>query len=276
VLRALTSPRMLGLHVLAVIATLATVLLGVWQYDVWHSSRNAEAQDLASAPSRPLSRVMSPDDPYPANAIGRPVSFRGEWLPQDTMFVANQRGGGSTGRAGYWVVTPAAVCAGDCAGRPAMLVVRGWTPSPERAPAPPTGRVEVGGWLQPPDSTDLPDADPTDNVLPALRIADAIQHVRQDIYGAYVISATPGAGLRAVHVPSLPEPDAFTAVRNLFYAFEWWVFAGFAVFLWWRWCSDEVARVTGGTTDPASGPPADDEGESLDAAPSDAEVASNP
>jgi len=36
----------------------------------------------------------------------------------------------------------------------------------------------------------------------------------------------------------------FTSVRNFLYALEWWVFGGFAVYLWWRWCRDEVARVT--------------------------------
>ena len=41
---------------------------------------------------------------------------------------------------------------------------------------------------------------------------------------------------------SLPKPATFTAVRNLLYAVEWWVFGGFAVFLWWRWCRDELER----------------------------------
>ena len=30
----------------------------------------------------------------------------------------------------------------------------------------------------------------------------------------------------------------FTALRNLLYAIEWWVFAGFAAFLWWRYVRD--------------------------------------
>jgi surfeit locus 1 family protein len=42
---------------------------------------------------------------------------------------------------------------------------------------------------------------------------------------------------------ALPEPDAFTSLRNLFYALEWVVFGGFALFLWWRWSRDELDRV---------------------------------
>ena len=29
--------------------------------------------------------------------------------------------------------------------------------------------------------------------------------------------------------------------QNYGYAFQWWLFGGFAVFLWWRWCRDEMA-----------------------------------
>jgi hypothetical protein len=41
---------------------------------------------------------------------------------------------------------------------------------------------------------------------------------------------------------SLPKASTFTGLRNLLYAVEWWVFGGFAVFLWWRWCRDELER----------------------------------
>jgi hypothetical protein len=39
---------------------------------------------------------------------------------------------------------------------------------------------------------------------------------------------------------SLPKPDVTTKLRNLLYALEWWLFGGFAVFIWLRWCLDEV------------------------------------
>ena len=58
-------------------------------------------------------------------------------------------------------------------------------------------------------------------------------------------SPVASTGLSAVTPASLPKPPSFTSLRNLLYALEWWVFAGFAVFVWWRWCRDEVSRVTG-------------------------------
>ena len=49
-------------------------------------------------------------------------------------------------------------------------------------------------------------------------------------------------GLEPASLDQLPQAGRFTAVRNLLYAFEWWVFGLFAAFIWWRWVRDEAAR----------------------------------
>jgi surfeit locus 1 family protein len=259
-LSALTSPRMLGLHVLAVVLTTAAVLLGIWQYDAWATRRDNVSLGLAHAKPQWLSSVMSSDDPFPGDAIGQPVEFGGVWLPADTLYV---RGRHLHGHKGYWAVTPVSVCnpsgpatgtsTRQCAKRSAMLVVRGWTPSIAKAPPAPSGTVDVSGWLQPAEGTGVPDRNPSDDILPQLRVVDAIPHVHQDLYGAYVISRSADTGLERVTPGSLPQPETFTAIRNLLYALEWWAFAGFAVFLWWRWCSDEVHQVIGGGAHGAPG-----------------------
>lgn len=249
VLRVLLSPRMVGVHVVALLAMTAAVWLGAWQYDAWQTRRDTEVTDLANAPAKPLDDVMSADDPFPGDAIGQPVAFDGEWVGEGTFFVAGRE---MADRTGYWVVTPVAVCDGsDCSRRPAMLVVRGWTPDTQDTPVAPTGPVEVTGWLQPPEGSGRQDPNLDDDVLAEVRIADAIQRVDQDLYGAYVISedlsasdsnagTTDGAGLEPVTPASLPEPETFTALRNLLYALEWWVFAAFGLFVWWRWCADAI------------------------------------
>ena len=247
--RPLLASRLWGLHALAVVATTAAVLLGLWQYDAWGSRRDDQAASLADAPAKPLSHVMSSDDPFPGDAVGQPVELAGRWLPRSTLYVADR---GMHGKRGVWAVTPVEVCsdgtAGSaCAGAPAVLVVRGWTPTPKDAPPPPTGPVQVTGWLQPGEGSGVSDPDPTDDVIPELQIADALQHVDQDLYGGYVIakavSPSPtGPALTPVTPASLPKAETFTALRNLLYAIEWWFFGGFAVFLWWRWCRDELER----------------------------------
>lgn len=256
--RALLTPRMLALHLLGVLATTAAVLLGLWQLDVWQAAREHQARNLADARPRPLAEVMSPDQPFPGEHLGRPVTFTGLWLPQSTVLVSERR---LDGRTGVWAVTPVAVCARPASscdpGSPAMLVVRGWAATASAVPPPPRGRARVTGWLQPGEGAGLPDADPTDEVLPELRIASAIQHVDQDLYGGYVVaSAVAGAeaagdagadagGLEPVTPDSLPEPSAVTSLQNLLYAIQWAVFAGFALFLWQRWVRDELARAGG-------------------------------
>jgi cytochrome oxidase assembly protein ShyY1 len=237
----LLAPRLWGLHALAVLATTAAVLLGIWQYDAWAGRRDDQATARAHAPAKPLSGVMSADDPFPGDAVGQPVRLSGRWLPRSTVYVQDRL---LHGRRGVWAVTPVAVCDGGsaCRSAPAMLVVRGWAPTVRAVPAPPAGRVDVTGWLQPGEGSGTTDPDPTDDVIPEMRVADAIQHVDQDLYGGYVMAKRPTAGLTAVTPASLPSPSTFTAVRNLLYAVEWWVFGGFAVFLWWRWCRDELER----------------------------------
>ena len=46
-------------------------------------------------------------------------------------------------------------------------------------------------------------------------------------------------GLAQADLEELPESSRFTAARNLFYAVEWWVFGGFALFVWVRYLLDE-------------------------------------
>jgi cytochrome oxidase assembly protein ShyY1 len=238
---------MLGLHAVAVVALAAAVALGMWQYDVWHRARQDRSHALVHAAPKPLSAVMSPDQAFPGRAVGQPVRLSGVWLPRSTLYVSGRT---RAGHRGVWAVTPVAVCPSgrSCGTAPAMLVVRGWAPSVRAAPAAPSGRVRVTGWLQPGEGSGVVDPHPADDVLPELQVAAAVQHVPRDLYGAYVIARTTApstAGrLAAVPPPTLPKPTVFTSLRNLLYALQWWVFGGFAVYLWWRWCRDEVARVT--------------------------------
>lgn len=245
-LRVLTAPRVLPLHLLGVVATIVFTMLGLWQFQAWQAEREAAVRDLSTLPTVPLEEVMDGDDPFPSSGVGRPVALTGVWLPEATFFVTERE---LEGRDGFWAVTPVAVCEepASCASASAVLVVRGWTAEPERAPTAPEGVVELTGWLQPPEGAGRPDTDPADDLLPELRIADAIQRVDQDLYGAYLIAdeADPvGAldGLEPVTPASLPAPESDTGLRNLLYGIQWWAFTGFALYVWWRWAKDELER----------------------------------
>jgi cytochrome oxidase assembly protein ShyY1 len=229
------SPRYWAIHLLALVLLAAAVMLGVWQLDAWKSKREASARDLTTVAAIPLAKAIGPDDPFPAKYVGQPVSVQGTWLPESTFVVSGRERGDVEG---YWVVTPVAVAGTESA----IPVVRGWTPSAEKRPAAPSGPVTLKGWLQPAEGTGEVDENPSDDVLPQLRIADALHFVDQDLYGGYVIAAATDAGLQKAELDQLPPAPRFSAIRNLFYAVEWWFFGGFVVFMWWRWLVDDVLR----------------------------------
>jgi len=227
------APRYWGAHLLALVLVGVAVGLGFWQLGAWQDHRRAQAADLTNAEPLPLADVIGPDDPFPGDRVGQPVTVVGAWVPRGTVYVSGRE---HEGRDGFWVVTPLAVGDGDDGA--ALPVVRGWVADPAEAPAPPTGAAEVEAWLQPPQGTGEVDADPGDDVLPQLRIADVIQHVDQDLYGAYGVARTPGPDLEPATLDQLPPVAALTGLRNLLYAIEWWFFGAFAAFIWWRWQRD--------------------------------------
>jgi cytochrome oxidase assembly protein ShyY1 len=226
--------RLVAPTLLAIVAVAIAAALGWWQLEAWQERRAAEARDLTQLDPVPLVEVMGPDDPFPGNDVGRPVTIEGEWLPQGLFFVSGRE---LDGRDGFWPVVPLAVGA---PGDPAIPVVLGWTESTGDVVAP-TGPGAVTGWLQPPDGNGSVDDDPDDDVVPQLRTADAIQRVENDLYSAYVISTEPTSGMSRASLDALPPVGRFTALRNLLYALEWWVFGAFAAFIWWRWVRDEEA-----------------------------------
>ncbi len=242
------SPRLWGAHLIALVCVGAAVALGLWQYDAWQATRAAERIDLTKNAPEPLTEVLGPDQPFPTEHVGRPVTLEGTWLPEGTVLVSGRE---RSGEEGSWVVTPLTVGGPD---EPAIAVVRGWLPGADAATAPaaPTGTAALVGWLQPGEGTGAADEDPTDDVLPQLRIADLVQRVDVDLYGGYVVvdpAATEESGgrntgtaeLEPATLDQLPAAGTFTGWRNFAYAIEWWLFAAFALFLWWRFVRDAVA-----------------------------------
>lgn len=239
------APRYWGAHLLALLMVAAASGLGWWQWDSYQARRAAEAVDLTQVEPIPLAEAMGPDDPFPGEYVGQPVLVEGSWLPEGTVYVSGRE---HEGRDGFWVVTPLAVGAG-ADDDPALPVVLGWSPSVEEAPAAPTGTGEVTAWLQPTDGTGEADTDRTDDVIPQVRTADLIQHVDQDLYGAYAVldpertdPLQAAATLEPADLEELPPPAGGTGLRNLLYALEWVVFAAFAAFVWWRYVRDVTRR----------------------------------
>lgn len=244
------SVRLWGAHLLALVCVGFAAGMGGWQYDAFQERRAAEQMDLTEKAPVPITDVLGPDDPFPTAGLGRPVEVRGTFLDAGTVLVSGRDG--ADGEDGRWLVTPLSVGAAD---QPAVPVVRGWVPADTAigdVPAPPTGEVEVLGWLQPTEAATDGATAPDEGVLAHLRVADLVQLLDgQDLYGAYVVAKEPlttddAAGVDAATLDQLPPASRFTGLRNILYAIEWWVFAAFAVFLWWRYVRDATAERTDG------------------------------
>lgn len=223
------SPGLVGGTLLGAFAVGLAIWLGFWQMDVWKAEREAEAIDRTHLAPVALSEVLGPDDPFPAQQEGRPVTLSGVWL--DGGFWVQGRT--FEGVEGYWAVSPFSV-GGE--GEPAILVVRGWSESTDVDPdgQAPTGEADLTGWLQHSEGSMELDEDPSDDVFPEVRTADAVQNSPVDLYTGYVV-------LDEEQLDAMPQPDRSTGLQNLLYAAEWWLFGAFAGYIWWRWAADTVA-----------------------------------
>jgi surfeit locus 1 family protein len=225
------APRLWWGHALVLAAVVGAGLLGFWQVEAWQERRAAEARDLTETEPVALGDVFGPDDPFPGDRVGQPVTLTGRWLGE-TVFVDGRE---HEGTDGFWRVDLLGLDDGA-----AIPVVTGWLATPDDAGAIDDAGPGLTGWLQPTEGAGVPDADPTDDVYPQLRTADLVQLVDEDLYSGYVVARDGLGGMPAADLAALPEVGRFTAIRNLLYGIEWWVFGGFAVFLWWRWLRDEL------------------------------------
>ncbi len=236
-LRGVLAPRLLLAHAVALVLVAIAVALGFWQLGAWTAEREAQAVDLTQETPQPIADVVGPDDGFPADALGRPLKVSGSWVPDGSLTITGRGPASDETGDGVWAVTPVAV---DGAGAE-LLVVRGWAPSAADLPEAPSGPVDLVVRMQPSQAdAALVDPDPGDRELPQLRIADAVQLTTADLYGGYAVAAEPTAGLEPVEVPATEEVGTFTGLQNLLYAVEWWVFGGFAAFVWWRFTRDAV------------------------------------
>jgi surfeit locus 1 family protein len=214
--------RVAGLSVLAAVLVAAMTWLGMWQLGVYDDRQHDDAATaLAQAPV-PLADILGPDDGITNDAVGRPVIVAGSYVAAEQFYVRELEGAHDT----YAVVTPLLTSTGS-----AILVVRGSAAEPHADV--PTGSVELAGVLEP----SMSDGGPLDasRVTDGIRIPALLSSFSHDLYGSYVIAqeSIPTDALTAVE-PPLGNPSRWAGIRNLLYAVQWWVFAAFVVFMWWR------------------------------------------
>ncbi|MFJ4985635.1 SURF1 family protein [Streptomyces sp. NPDC088732] len=243
--RFLLTPRWLGGLLFVVCAVVFCTFMGSWQLSRFEdrvqthrAAQDAPARDARTAPV-PLAELLpTARSAVTAETSGRTVTATGRYDGAHQFLVPGRE---LDGRTGYYVLTPLRVTGGQ-----ALPVVRGWLPgdaskaSPAAVPAAPSGEVTVAGALQAPE-TDSTDGAVTRGGLPVgqlgmISAASLVNLVPYPVYGAW-ITQTEGVTAPLTAVP--PAAPAGTgldlkAFQNLGYTGEWFVFAGFVLFMYVR------------------------------------------
>lgn len=230
--RTVLTPRWSGLLLLALAIAAVMSVLGVWQLDVYRSKTDAATAKRSEGAPVALQSLFSIDEGLPAKAVGRRVTVSGTWAAgADQVFIADRRQGD---RDGFWVASPLMV---DGSG--AVMVIRGWVASVnDPAAAAPSGPVKLTGTVTASEAEDSSGDAAKGRVLSSLRIPTIVHMVDYRLYDAFVIQASVESGdvpspAPAV-VPPPPPPTDHAGLRNVAYAFQWWIFAAFTLWMWWR------------------------------------------
>ncbi|TXS37176.1 SURF1 family protein [Streptomyces sp. OR43] len=257
--RFLLTPRWWGINLFVVLAIPFCVFMGTWQLGRFED--RVQTHEAAEKQPAPGSMAAEPlDELLPVDTVtsGRPATASGRYA--DQFLVPGRKLGD---RSGFYVLDMLRTDSGK-----ALPVVRGWLPGKAGqtpVPAAPAGRVTVTGDLQASENTGTDGVDAKgglpDGQVGMISAASLVNLVQYDVYDAWVtlqdtgartgasgtgasgtadaaLTDSPGkggAGLRPVPAAA-PEGSGLDlkAFQNLGYTGEWFVFAAFVVFMWFR------------------------------------------
>lgn len=252
--RVMVRPRWIAALLLALAVAAGFAWLGQWQ--LGHAI-TVEAEHAAdSEVSRPLAEVAAAGTPVTDGAAGMVVTVAGGFVDGDYRVVQQRT---NDGQQGAWVTAHLRTATGD-----SLAVAIGWAPSTadtDRALAalaadPELGTAELAltGRYMPSDGAVAPK--PGDDLTPitSMSVAQLVNlwaPFAGDAYAGYLVMHPEGslgvdrlAGFGLDPIDSVPPlPVETINWLNLFYAVEWVVFAGFAVYLWYRLVRDDWEKI---------------------------------
>lgn len=236
-LRTAVKPQWLGLLAVLVVVLVSFSLLGLWQLNV--ARDRGVSQAVRDAPHQPvvgISTVLRPHAGFPSALSGRRVQAQGRYAAARQVLVEPRRLDGAAGR---WVLTPLVLDSGAT-----LAVVRGFVRDGTLVPAPPAGAVSVVGSLAPGEGPADDGIARPPGELGSVDLSVLVNTWPGELYNAFVFAVTEQpappaavAGLQRVPPPQVPHGLAW---RNAAYALQWWVFALFAAYMWFRMVRDDA------------------------------------
>ncbi|MBN9612663.1 MAG: hypothetical protein J0H64_04230 [Actinobacteria bacterium] len=253
-LRMMVQPRWIAALLLAIAVAAGFAWLGRWQ--LGNAILVEKDDSVISETARPIVDVTEPAAPVTDHAAGMVVTMRGVFVHGDFRVVDDRSNGGAQGS---WVTGHFAVEGGGH-----LAVAVGWARTHAQAqaalerfdpalPTPGWGRPrELVGRYMPSDAAQLPqpgqDALQMTSMVPAQQI-NLWAPFEGPAYSGYLVMHPAGSGAEVLADSGLDAIDSVPPLPaekvnwlNLFYAAEWVVFAGFAVFFWFRLVRDAWER----------------------------------
>ncbi|MET9860649.1 SURF1 family protein [Streptomyces smyrnaeus] len=246
--RFLVTPRWWAINIFAVLAIPVCVLMGSWQLSRFDDrvDRHQEQQEQSTAQSHAEARPLRKLLPLTQETVGRTAEVTGRFDTAHPLLVPDRT---VEDERGFYVLSLLRTDATDGTdGGKAVPVVRGWLPGkadPDRVPAPPKGEVTVTGVLQASESHTDAGSGATgglpDGQLGFISAAALVNVVPYGVEDAWLTEQRTQAPLRPVP-PVAPDNTGLDmkAFQNLGYTAQWFVFAGFVVFMWFRFFRREA------------------------------------
>jgi cytochrome oxidase assembly protein ShyY1 len=238
-------PRWLALLAFSLLVAGVLAWLGQWQ--LGRAVDTAPPEPGRTEIVQPLADVALPGEYLPEPLVGQRVEAAGRWIADDFLVVSSRF---NDGVEGYWVTGQLRL---DEVTTPTSIAVAlGWTrdaASAERAVEAlnaqvaddPDAVVSVTGRLISDEGPGRPaaGADPQEmtRMSPAMLLGRWHDVDGVAVYRPYLASQTAIGPLDAIDSPA-PEERSRVNWLNIFYAAEWAIFAGFALYLWYRLARD--------------------------------------
>lgn len=243
-------PRWIAGLVFALLLSGVFVLLSQWQLS--RSTQHEPTAPTSIEEVKPLVDVLQPGQFFPGSVSDQMVSATGSYDPAKQVLVDGRL---YNGQKGFWIVSAFAVdnapkLSGVAASPKTWIpVARGWVADAAQAGPPPSGTITVTGRLLPSEAP-LPNVDAGPGRASAVAVAELINKWEISSYPGFVAATSEVAGgvhvaaddaVKALNIPAQPPAQQVNWL-NLFYSVEWVVFAGFALYIWWRMVADDYRR----------------------------------
>lgn len=238
-------PRWIALLVLALVISAGFAALGKWQLE--RSVVDGTVVERETETVVPLEDLTEPQTAVGEVLEGQRVRVSGTLVPGDFVILGDRVNGDDTG---YWVAGHLVTTEGA-----SLAVGLGWAVTQDAAEAGLRDFEEISGATvdlagryisgEAPQQGEF-EEERASGIRTNLSPAELVNVWAGDpgeTYAGYVAAEAVASGVDLVDIVS-PAPSEEVSLNwlNIFYAVEWVVFAGFALFLWYRLVRDQFER----------------------------------